>query len=235
MLTNLFKGLFEYDSLGQVITIKPSEFLICVLVSIALGIAIAATHLYKGSSTKSFLFSLALLPSVVCVVIMMVNGNVGTGIAVAGTFSLVRFRSVPGSAREIGMLFLSMGSGLICGTGHLAYAVLYTVLLCGFVLIYWAVCTHLPVRVGRDRLLKITIPEDLNYTDVFAPEFETYTSKCQLVGLKTASLGSLYKLTYRLTLKDAKLEKEMIDALRMKNGNLEINMMREELNKGEQL
>ena len=235
MLTNLFKGLFEYDSLGQVITIKPSEFLICVLVSIALGIAIAATHLYKGSSTKSFLFSLALLPSVVCVVIMMVNGNVGTGIAVAGTFSLVRFRSVPGSAREIGMLFLSMGSGLICGTGHLAYAVLYTVLLCGFVLIYWAVCTHLPVRIGRERILKITIPEDLNYTDVFAPEFETYTSKCQLVGLKTASLGSLYKLTYRLTLKDAKLEKEMIDALRMKNGNLEINMMCEELNKGEQL
>lgn len=235
MLTNLFKGLFEYDSLGQVITIKPSEFLICVLVSIALGIAIAATHLYKGSSTKSFLFSLALLPSVVCVVIMMVNGNVGTGIAVAGTFSLVRFRSVPGSAREIGMLFLSMGSGLICGTGHLAYAVLYTVLLCGFVLIYWAVCTHLPVRVGRDRLLKITIPEDLNYSDVFEPEFAAYTTRYELIGIKTASLGSLYKLTYRLTLKDAKKEKEMIDALRMKNGNLEINMMREELNKGEQL
>ena len=235
MLTNLFKGLFEYDSLGQVMTIKPYEFLICVLVSIALGIAIAATHLYKGTSTKSFLFALALLPSVVCVVIMMVNGNVGTGIAVAGTFSLVRFRSLPGSAREIGMLFLSMGSGLICGTGHLAYAVLYTVLLCAFVLIYWGISMRLPARDGRTRLLKITIPEDLNYTEVFEKDLLEYTERNELVGIKTASLGSLYKLTYRVTLKDAKREKELLDSLRLKNGNLEISLMREEMNKGEQL
>ena len=166
---------------------------------------------------------------------MMVNGNVGTGIAVAGAFSLVRFRSAPGSAREIGMLFLAMGSGLICGTGHIAYAVLYTVLLCAFVLLFWLASAHLPKPATRERTLKITIPEDLNYSDVFEPEFAAYTTRYELIGIKTASLGSLYKLTYRLTLKDAKKEKEMIDALRLKNGNLEINMMREELNKSEQL
>ena len=229
-MEKLFETVFKTDALGQML-IKPSQFVLCLLVSLALGIAIAFTHLYRTNSSKSFLFSLAVLPSVVCVVIMMVNGNIGMGVAVAGTFSLVRFRSVPGSAREIGMIFLAMGAGLICGTGNVAYAVLYTVLLCAFVFVFWFISAHTKPIERADRVLKITIPEDLNYTEVFTPELEAYTTRYELTGLKTASLGSLYKLTYRITLKDTDKEKEMLDALRLKNGNLEINMMREETNK----
>ena len=127
MLETLFKGLFDTD-FTTVISI--TDFLLCMGFSLLLGFVMALSYMYRTRYTKSFVVTLALLPAIVCIVIMMVNGNVGTGVAVAGTFSLVRFRSVPGTAKEIGTLFLAMGAGLITGMGYLGFAVLFTVIMC---------------------------------------------------------------------------------------------------------
>ncbi|MGN0205016.1 MAG: DUF4956 domain-containing protein, partial [Coprococcus sp.] len=178
--------------------------------------------------TKSFVATLALLPAVVCVIIMMVNGNVGTGVAVAGAFSLVRFRSVPGSAKEIGTLFLAMGAGLIAGMGYLAYALLFTIILGSISVIYNWLDFGIKNNTAKYRTLHITIPEDLDYTGVFDEILKDYAESWELIRVKTTNMGSLFKLTYNLTLKTSGKEKEMIDHLRCRNGNLEISISEQE-------
>ena len=163
MLNTLFSGIFS--STTQ--TIAVPQFLLCIAVALVIGIFLAAVYSYKTKYTKSFVVTLALLPAVVCVVIMMVNGNVGAGVAVAGAFSLVRFRSVPGTAKEIGTIFLAMGAGLICGMGYLGYAVLFSLILGIAMFILNKVNIGADKRLEQDRILKITIPEDLNYTGAF--------------------------------------------------------------------
>jgi uncharacterized membrane protein YhiD involved in acid resistance len=159
---------------------------------------------------------------------MMVNGNVGTGVAVAGAFSLVRFRSIPGSAREISALFVAMGAGLIAGMGYLGFAFLFTLVLCAMYLIYTVLNFGNDKKNELNKTLRITIPEDLNYTEVFEDIFDELTTKKELVQVKTTNMGSLFKLTYNLTLKNAATEKELIDKLRCHNGNLEIAISRQE-------
>lgn len=176
--------------------------------------------------SRSFLVTLALLPAVVCVVIMMVNGNVGADVAVAGAFSLVRFRSVPGTAREIATLFLAMAAGLICGMGYLGFALLFSLIL-GLVM-YGLNHFAFPQKHPQ-KILRITIPEDLNYSDVFDDIFTSYTSTYNLVSVKTSNMGSLFKLQYHVTLKDDTTEKAFIDALRCRNGNLEIALYQQEV------
>lgn len=226
MLETLFNGVFD-DNVTSVITVE--KFLLCLGIALALGILMALTYLFRSRYTKSFLVTLALLPAVVCIVIMLVNGNVGTGVAVAGAFSLVRFRSVPGSAKEICMLFLAMGAGLITGMGYLGFAVLFTIILCGMFLLY----NHLDFGVKKRRqvyrTLTITIPEDLHYGDVFDDIFARYTRSHELVRVKTHNMGSMFRLTYQITLRDGALEKELIDQLRCRNGNLEISISNQEL------
>ena len=155
---------------------------------------------------------------------MMVNGNVGTGIAVAGAFSLVRFRSAPGTAREILMIFLAMAAGLICGTGYLAFALLFTLIMAACCLIAGAAEERFMRSHRACKSLSITIPEDLDYTGVFSDIFERYTSSAELSKVKTTNMGSIFKLSYDIRLKDLSAEKEMIDMLRTRNGNLEISM-----------
>ena len=224
MLDNLFSGIFD----SATVTVIPvGQFLLCMAVALAIGLILAAAYMYRARYTKSFVTTLAILPTVVCVVIMMVNGNVGAGVAVAGAFSLVRFRSVPGTAREIGILFLAMGAGLICGMGYLAYAVLFTVLLCCVMLVYG----KLGFGSGKgalQRSIRITIPEDLNYTTVFDEPLGQYTVEHELMQVKTTNMGSMFRLTYNVTLKDADAEKALIDDLRCRNGNLEILVSRQE-------
>lgn len=224
MLNTLFQGIFD-SSLTT--TISVFDFLICVMFALAAGLLIALTYMYKTRYTKSFVVTLALLPAVVCVVIMIVNGNIGTGVAVAGTFSLVRFRSVPGTAKEIGTLFLAMGAGLIAGVGYLGFSLLFTVILCAVFLLY----NHLDFGAKKNaaayKTFCIVIPEDLDYTDVFADIFSAYTKSCELVNVKTTNMGSMFRLTYDVVLKDTSKEKELIDKLRCRNGNLEINVSRQ--------
>ncbi len=230
MQVDLFGGLFDTE-MTDVIPLP--DFLLCVCSALVIGVLLAAFYMYRTRYTKSFVATLALLPAVVCVVIMMVNGNVGTGVAVAGAFSLVRFRSVPGSAKEIGAIFLAMGTGLIVGMGYLGYAFLCAILL-GFVSALYNRLDFGSQRKGSlYKTLHITIPEDLDYTDVFEPILKEYTSACELVQVKTTNMGSLFRLTYNLTLRSPGKEKEMIDKLRCRNGNLEISVSRQETLVGE--
>lgn len=229
MLNTLFSGIFS----STTETIAVPQFLLCIAVALVIGIFLAAVYSYKTKYTKSFVVTLALLPAVVCVVIMMVNGNVGVGVAVAGAFSLVRFRSVPGTAKEIGTIFLAMGAGLICGMGYLGYAVLFSLILGIAMFILNKVNIGADKRLEQDRILKITIPEDLNYTGAFDDLFEKYTVKYETVSVRTANMGSLFKLTYNVTLKNPNDEKDFIDDLRCRNGNLEISMARQEITNNE--
>ena len=193
-------------------------YLICMAASLICGLLVALTSLFRNRVTRSFLLSLLFLPAVVQTVIVMVNGNLGTGVAVMGAFSLVRFRSVPGKAREIVCLLLSMTAGLACAAGYVAVAVLFTAILC----IGMIVVSLIPVRVERELELHITVPESLSYSDAFDDLFATYLKKVTLVSVKTTNMGSLYKLLYRVELKDRKQSKALIDDLRCRNGNLEI-------------
>ena len=223
MLDTIFRGLFDSDT-AAVISI--TDFLLCLGCALVLGLILSLVHTLLGRCTRSFIVTLALLPAVVCVVIMMVNGNVGAGVAVAGAFSLVRFRSVPGSAREITMLFLAMGSGLMAGMGYLGFSLVFTVIMTLCVALWNAL--RIPDRSRLYRTLNITIPEDLNYTDVFEPILHEYATDVELIRVKTTNMGSLFRLTYNLTLKETGRDKEMIDALRCRNGNLEISLARQE-------
>lgn len=225
MLDTLFKGIFD-SSTTTVISV--SNFLICVGLSLVLGIIMALSYTYRTRYTKSFLLTLAILPAVVCVVIMMVNGNVGTGVAVAGAFSLVRFRSAPGTAKEIGMIFLAMSAGLIAGMGYLGYAVLFTVILCLVFMLYNSL-NFGEKRISSYKTMSVTIPEDLNYTEVFDDILKNYTTKYELIKVKTTNMGSMFRLTYDIALKDRAKEKEMIDAIRERNGNLEISISNQEV------
>jgi len=225
MPETVFQGLFDTD-MTAVITV--TDFLLCVGCALLIGLLLTASFIYRSRCTGSFAVTLLLLPAVVCVVIMMVNGNVGAGVAVAGAFSLVRFRSVPGTGKEITVLFLAMGAGLICGVGYLGYALLFTVIMCLLVLLCARLDPGARSTKAAYKTMTVTIPEDLNYTQVFDDIFEEYTRSWELVRVKTTNMGSMYRLTYDLVLRDVKREKEMIDALRCRNGNLEIALSRQE-------
>lgn len=230
MFDTIFRGIFDTD-ITSVISV--SDFLLCVGCALVIGMLLAGTYMYGTKYTKSFVATLALLPAVVCVVIMMVNGNVGTGVAVAGAFSLVRFRSVPGSAKEIGAIFLAMCAGLVVGMGYLAYALLSSVLLGGIMLVYNRMDFGTRKNAERYKTLHITIPEDLDYSGVFDEILQKYTADYEVIQIKTTNLGSLFKVSYNLTLKESGKEKEFIDALRCRNGNLEILICRQETVIGE--
>lgn len=220
----LFRGLFDP---AAVTTISPGDFLLCIGAALVVGLIISLSYLYRSRCSGSFLITLALLPAAVCVVIMMVNGNVGTGVAVAGAFSLVRFRSLPGTAKEITVLFLAMTAGLIIGMGYLAFGLLFALILCAALV----VLQRLDLGGRRNdayRTVSITIPEDLDYADVFDDIFREFTVTSRLVRVKTTNMGSMFRLTYDLTLRDIAREKEMIDHLRCRNGNLEITVSPQE-------
>lgn len=225
MLNDFFRGIFDTDMTS---VISVGSFLLCLVCSLVIGLIFTAVYIHGSRCSRSFAVTLALLPAVVCVVIMMVNGNVGTGVAVAGTFSLVRFRSVPGTAREIVILFLAMGSGLLTGMGYLGYALLFAVLISAVNVLYDHLGFGLGKKAALHKTLHITIPEDLDYTGVFDDLLRKYTSSWELVQVKTTNMGSLFRLTYNLTLRSAGTEKELIDQLRCRNGNLEITVSRQE-------
>lgn len=198
--------------------VAPEDFVVCMGAALILGILLAWLHTYKNQATRNFILTLALLPVIVQTVIMMVNGNLGTGVAVMGAFSLVRFRSAPGNSREISSIFLAMAIGLAVGMGYLgAAAALLAVSGCMTFLVIW-----LPLgRCGNsERVLKITISEDLDYRGIFEELFSRYTSQSELMRIKTVNMGSLFELQYHIWLQDERMEKEFLDEVRCRNGNL---------------
>lgn len=223
-MENLLSSIYETQAASS---ISMAQFGTAFGVSLLLGLVIALAYMYNTRYTKSFVVTLALLPAIICVIIIMVNGSIGTGIAVAGAFSLVRFRSVPGTAKEICTLFMAMASGLIAGTGYLGIAALFTAAMCLAFLIYNRIDFGSKRNADRYKTIRIMIPEDLDYSGVFDGIFSEYTSSSELVQVKTTNMGSMFRLTYDVVLRDPSREKELIDRLRCRNGNLEINVSRQ--------
>lgn len=208
----LFGNILQSLTIGNV--------LLCMAVSLILGLCIAAVYMFRNTYSKNFVAALALLPAMVQAVILLVNGNLGTGVAVMGAFSLIRFRSVPGSAKEIGAIFFAMAVGLATGMGYLGYAILFTIIIGGFML-FLAVIPF-GEQKGSQKDLRITIPENLDYSGIFDDLFSEYTTGAKLLRVRTTNMGSMYELEYHLTLKNEMREKEFLDAIRCRNGNLTI-------------
>ena len=206
------------DSTTSVLTIQ--NVLMCTVVSALLGLLIAVIYRKESDSSKNFFISLVMLPVLVQTVIMMVSGNLGTAVAVAGTFSLVRFRSMQGTAREIVYVFFAMAIGLATGMGYVTFAALIAVM--GSIIYLLVSRISFPEDSENEKELRITIAEDLDYTNALDDILNTYTSKYSLYRVKTVSLGSMYELRYRVTLKDISKEKEMLDEIRIRNGNLTV-------------
>lgn len=212
-----------FDTIIPASGLDAATSLICTGTSLALGILAAVLYrLGTKRYSKSLAITLIVLPTLVQTVIMMVNGSVGAGLAVMGAFSLVRFRSAPGSAKDISFIFYAMCIGLATGMGYIAFAVLLAVIV-GAAL---AILSFIPAfKSDRKRkLLRITIPEDMNYTDAFTDIFDEYLTSNELVSVKTTAMGTLFDLRYEIVEKDASREKELIDKLRTRNGNLTISI-----------
>lgn len=216
MLSQLFSAIYSE-------TFTPEIYFICTAVSLVLGAVIAFTAGFRAKQSKSFLLALFLIPAIVQTVIMLVNGSVGTGVAVMGAFSLVRFRSVAGSAKEIVSIFLAMATGLATAMGYIGLAAIFVVIICIVMLITSFI--HFKERDDLVRSLKITVPEDLNYAHEFDDLFEEYTHNTKLLSVKTSNMGSLYKLIYHIELIHEDDVQKFIDELRCRNGNLEIAVM----------
>lgn len=218
MLNNIFNSIID----GNAVTV--STFIWSTLCSLLCGLFIAVLYMIRTRSSQSFLITLVLLPAIVQIVIMLVNGNIGAGVAVAGAFSLVRFRSAPGRGQEITSIFLVMAVGLATGMGYLGIAVIFTVLISVINLILSLI--NFGHKDGSARILKITVPENLDFEGKFEPVFKEYLSRFELIDVKTAEMGTVYKLSYEVTTSPDRSVKEMIDRLRETNGNLEISLGR---------
>lgn len=229
MSVNVFASVFQ-DGGG---TMTTGDFFLTLAIALALGFLLAVACNIKNRFSKSFLLTLAVIPAVVAVIIIMVNGSIGVGIAVAGAFSLVRFRSAQGSAKEICAIFIAMAAGLAAGTGYLMYAFLFTLITAVVFVTYSATKFGEKKADKKGKILKITIPEDLDYTDVFKSILDEYTENAELVAVKTTNMGSMFKLTYEIQMKNNVNEKEFLDKLRVRNGNLEISVGRQELQPSE--
>ncbi len=224
-MNTLFQSIFTAGS----DSITVGNFLACLIVSLMIGFFLAIISTYKNRYSRSFILTISLLPAIVCVVIMMVNGNIGAGVAVGGAFSLVRFRSAQGSAKEICTIFLTMGAGLIAGMGYLGFAVLFALIMGGMLVLYTSLDAATKRDITNEKKLVILLPENLDYNEIFDDVMAKYSVKSELVSVKTTNMGSLFKLTYNVVLKSQSLEKEFIDKLRCKNGNLEISISRKEI------
>lgn len=210
--------------LNSIITqpITLTTLLICLITAITLGILTALVFSFRQHHSKSFTLTLALLPMAVCIVIMMVNGNIGAGIAVAGTFTLVRFRSIPGTAREISAIFVDMVIGFTLGMGYIGIAVIFFVLASLLTMIL--TLTNFGGSSRFEKQLKITIPEDFDYNGLFDDVFDKYTVKAEMEQIHTTNMGTLFELSYRVVFPERRIPKEFIDELRARNGNLNITI-----------
>lgn len=209
ILNTATQNSMTYDSL-----------VICTGVSLLLGLCIAFTYMYRHCYSRNFVVTIALLPAMIQAVIMLVNGNLGAGVAVMGTFTLVRFRSVPGTSREISTIFFAMTVGLATGMGYVGFAVLFTIIIGLASLLLNTI--GFGERDDKIKELKVVIPENLDYTDIFDDLFMEYTKNSKLTKVKTTNMGSLYQLFYEIELGDPNKEKEFIDKIRCRNGNLNI-------------
>lgn len=210
-------------------TVTSQGFMLCTIASLVLGLVGALIYMYRHDYSKNFVITLALLPVIVQMVITLVNGNLGAGVAVMGVFNLVRFRSIAGTAKDIGSVFLAMAIGLATGMGYIGVAAILTVVVGVFNIVY--VTTPFGTKSSAAKQLKITVPEDLEFEGAFDEVLADYTSSYELQCVQTTNMGSLYQLDYTVKMKAEGLEKRMIDELRCLNGNLKISLGSPRLNR----
>lgn len=216
----MFNSILESNS-G---TLSISTALICMGAALIFGIIIALVHMYSTKCSKNFAITIAVLPLLVQVVIMMVNGNLGTSIAILGSFSLIRFRSMQGNSRELVSIFFAMAIGLAVGMGHIMYAFVFTLITSLALIILQK--SSFGMKKNNEKSLKITIPENLDYTNIFDDIFDKYTNNIELNKVKTTNMGSMFELSYNISLKNNINEKDFIDEIRTRNGNLTVNLGR---------
>ena len=208
------------EEMGTSVSVTLNEFIVCAAASLIFGLVISLVYMYKNTYTKSIAISLVLLPMIVQLVIMMINGSIGIGIAVAGAFSLIRFRSVPGSARDISSIFTAMAVGLATASGYILVAAVFIAIV-SIISILLVRFKFGDIKKGVQEL-KITIPENLDYIGIFDDLFEKYLTSWELARVNTTNMGSLYQLRYMITMKDVSTQKNFMDELRIRNGNLDI-------------
>ncbi len=213
-------------------TISLENCFVCIGVAILVGIIISVTHKFTGKSTPNFLLALGILPLLVQVVILLVNGNLGTSLAVAGAFSLIRFRSMQGNSKELISIFWAMATGLAIGMGYVVYSIIITIIIAILFVIFSKIGNILVLK-NPNRKLKIVIPENLDYEDVFKDLFEQFTNNAQIEKVKTTNMGSMYELVYTVNLKNNIKEKDFLDEIRVRNGNMLVMLERCEVSEVE--
>ena len=218
MLNNIFSSIITNGSFTA------AQLGIVTVTSLICGLIISMAYSIRNKCSRSFTTTLIMLPAIVELVIILVNGNIGAGVAVAGAFTLVRFRSMPGTAREIAAIFVDMAVGLACGMGYIVLAVIFFVVIAAMVILLTLI--GFGDKSASTRQLKITIPENLDYNDLFDDLFEKYTTSQTLTRVRTSNMGTLYELTYDVVLKDSRQTKAFMDEIRCRNGNLNISLGR---------
>ncbi len=214
-------------------SLTTTDAIVYALAAGVMGVIISLTYIKTGRISKNFARTLIVMPMLVCVVMMAVNGNFGTSLAVVGAFSLVRFRSLQGSSRDIGFIFFAMTIGIVCAIGEVPLAFILTIVISAihFVLFF----TKYAQADAEDKDLRITIPENLDYSEIFDDLFEQYTKSYKQMAVKTTNMGSMYEINYRVRLKDNRQEKNFLDEIRMRNGNLTVVCGRCDMNEAEEL
>ena len=214
----MFDSIYSYS-------VTPAQFFTMAAAALITGVIFSWILSFRIHSSKRYFLVVSLLPLIVAAVITFVNGNIGAGVAVGGAFGLIRFRSAQGSADELVGILISMGSGIAFGMGYVAYGVM---ILIGLAMIYFLLsCVPLFEHTGmaKEQLLRVTIPESLEYNGAFDEIFNRYLKKHESAGVKTTAMGSMFRLSYKITMKNPDEEKQFIDELRTKNGNLEIAIL----------
>ena len=220
IVESIFPKTFDPLVESYITTIEPWMLFASLGAAIGLGLVAAFCYMFKNMYSKTLVITIAILPPIVCVLIMLVSGSLGAAVAVGGVFALTRFRSAQGSAREITQIFLAMAVGLVTGLGYIFIAIILVVVIEAMAIIFSI--TKFGESSSKRRTLKVSIPEELDYTDVFNDLFEQYTTNSSLVKVKLKNLGTIFQLTYDITLKDVNEEKKFIDDIRKRNANLDV-------------
>lgn len=235
---DIFKNILESSKdtpIDQVLSggtasVAPSSveigtFLICVISSIILGVLISTIYMVtrrKEGYSQSYVMTMIMLPAIVSLILLLINTTYGA-LSLAGAFTLVRFRSVPGDPRDIAYIFFSLATGVACGLGYIGFAVVFFIIL-GAILFVTDTVNFGGCKVNH-MTLKITIPENLDYQGVFDPVLSKYTSFYKLRRVKTTNFGTLFELIYSIDVLDVTNQKQFLDELRALNGNLTINLV----------
>ena len=219
----MFETLFNSAAAGT--TISLGDSILTIIVSFILGSLISFTYMKtsdKGGYSQNFALTLIIVPTVIAIIVLLIGSNIARAFSLAGAFSLIKFRSAPGDPKDISYVLFTMAAGLASGVGLFGYAILFTVFLC--VLMITLNLFNFGAKKVSQKLLKITIPEDLDYEGAFDDIFSVYTKGHELIKVRTTDLGSLFQLVYNVTLSTEISQKEFLDALRCRNGNLNITL-----------